>query len=58
MEEHLIEVGDKGYDSDKAREHMRARDIGACIPPKRNRLVQHWYDTELYCTWSRTRLTA
>ena len=46
----LSVVGDKGYDSDKAREHWRACRIGACIPPKRNRIVQHWYDTELYRT--------
>jgi len=43
-------VGDKGYDSDKAREHWRGRGIGVCIPPKRNRLVQHWYDKGLYRT--------
>jgi len=46
----LSVVADKGYDSDKAREHWRGRGIGVCIPPKRNRLVQHWYDTDLYCT--------
>lgn len=46
----LSVVGDKGYDSDKAREHWRARGIGVCVPPKRNRLVQHWYDTALYRT--------
>ena len=38
------------YDSDKAREHWRERGIGVCISPKRNRLVQHWYDTGLYRT--------
>ncbi len=41
-------LGDKGYDSDKAREHWLGRGIGVCIPPKRNRLVQHWYDKGLY----------
>lgn len=46
----LSVVGDKGYDSGKAREHWRGRGIGACIPPKRNRLVQHWHDTDLYRT--------
>ena len=46
----LSVVGDKGYDSDKAREHWRARGIGVCVPPRRNRLVQHWYDTGLYRT--------
>ncbi len=46
----LSVVGDKGYDSDKAREHWRAGGIGVCVPPKRNRLVQHWYDMGLYRT--------
>ena len=46
----LSVVGDEGYDSDKARERWRARGIGMCVPPKRNRIVQHWYDTELYRT--------
>ncbi len=46
----LSVVGDKGYDSDKAREHWLGRGIGVCIPPKRNRLVQHWYDKGLYRT--------
>jgi len=43
-------VGDKGYDSDKAREHWRRRGISVCMPPKRNRLVQLWYDKGLYGT--------
>jgi len=45
-------VAGKGYDSDKAREHWRGRGrgIGVCLPPKRNRLVQHPYDTDLYRT--------
>ena len=34
-------VGDKGHDSDKLRGHWQAQRIGLCIPPKRNRLVQH-----------------
>ncbi len=46
----LSVVGDRGYDSDKAREHWRGRGIGVCIPPKRNRIVQHWYDRGLYRT--------
>ncbi len=43
-------VGDKGYDSDKVWEHWRARGIGVCVPPKRNRLVQQEYDTGFYRT--------
>jgi len=46
----LAVVGDKGYDADGLREHWRARGISACVPPKRNRIVQHWYDTGLYRT--------
>ena len=47
---HVTVVGDKGYDSDKLRDHWRARQVGVCVPPKRNRLVQHAYDTALYHT--------
>lgn len=43
-------VGDKGYDSDKLRAHWQGRHIGVCIPPKRNRLVQHAYNAALYRT--------
>ena len=46
----LSVVGDRGYDSDKLRGHWRARGIGVCIPPKRNRLVQHAHDAALYRT--------
>ena len=30
-------IADKGYDSDEFREALAARQIRACIPPKRNR---------------------
>ena len=30
-------IADKGYDSDEFREALAARNIEACIPPKRNR---------------------
>ncbi len=43
-------VGDKGYDSDKLRDHWRAQGISTCVPPKRNRLVQHAYNAALYRT--------
>ena len=43
-------VGDKGYDSDKLRNHWQARQVGVCVPPKRNRLVQHAYNAALYRT--------
>ena len=35
----LAMVSDKGYDADGLREHWRARGVGTCVPPKRNRLV-------------------
>ena len=43
-------VGDKGYGTDKLRSHWQEQGIGVCVPPKRNRLVQHAYDTALYRT--------
>ena len=36
-------AGDKIYGSDKLRAHWRTLGVGVCIPPKRNRLVQHPY---------------
>ena len=41
-------IADKGYDSDEFREALAARNIEACIPPKRNRKNQHSYDKQLY----------
>ena len=41
-------TGDKGYDSDAFRAALKQKGIEPCIPPKRNRKVQHAYDKELY----------
>lgn len=43
-------IADKGYDSDEFREALAARKITACIPPKRNRKTQHFFDRQLYKT--------
>jgi putative transposase len=43
-------IADKGYDSDEFRDALTAKEITACIPPKRNRTIQHAYDKELYKT--------
>ena len=45
-----ILIADKGYDSDEFREALAARKIEACIPPKRNRKIQHAFDKHLYKT--------
>jgi len=41
-------IADKGYDSDEFREALAARKIQACIPPKRNRKIQHAFNKQLY----------
>lgn len=41
-------LGDKGYDSDWFRAALTERGITPCIPPRKNRKVQHHYDKELY----------
>ena len=43
-------IADKGYDSDEFREALAARKIKACIPPKRNRKIQHSFDKKFYKT--------
>ena len=43
---HLI--ADRGYDSDRFRTTLTARGTMPCIPPRKNRKVQHPYDTILY----------
>jgi len=37
-------IADKDYDSDAFRQAMTARKLTACIPPKRNRMIQHFFD--------------
>jgi putative transposase len=41
-------LADRGYDADWFRDGLRARGIEPCIPPKKNRKVQHAYDKALY----------
>ena len=41
-------TGDRGYDSDRFRNALIAKGITHCIPPKKNRKVQHDYDRALY----------
>ncbi len=41
-------TGDKGYDSDAFRNALMEKGIKPCIPPKRNREIQHTYDKTLY----------
>ena len=41
-------IGDKGYDSDEFRNALKARKIKTCIPPRRNRKIQHKYSKTLY----------
>ena len=39
-------LADKGYDSDWFRAALTARDISPCIPPRKNRKLQHHYDKQ------------
>jgi transposase len=41
-------IMDKGYDSDRIREHLLAQDIVPVIPPKSNRTAAIDYDKDLY----------
>ena len=41
-------IGDRGYDSDGYRAALEDRGITPCIPPRKNRKVQHAYDAMLY----------
>jgi transposase len=38
-----ILIADKGYDGDEFRQALAARKIKACIPPKSNRTIQHFF---------------
>ena len=40
--------GDRGYDSDWFRKALIEKGIEPCIPPKKNRKIQHDYDHALY----------
>ena len=39
---------DKGYDSDDIRQQLTDLEIQPVIPPKKNRVIQIPYDSELY----------
>jgi len=41
-------LGDRGYDSDSFRDALKDRGIEPCIPPRKNRKIQHYYDRNLY----------
>ena len=41
-------LADRGYDSDWFRKRLIVKGITPCIPPRRNRKVQHEYDKGLY----------
>ena len=41
-------VGDKGYDSDAFRKALVSKGITPCIPPKKNRKIQHFYCPGLF----------
>jgi len=41
-------LADRGYDADWFRDGLKAKEISPCIPPKKNRKVQHAYDKALY----------
>jgi transposase len=41
-------LADRGYDSDKFRAALVERGITPCIPPRKNRKVQHHYCKTLY----------
>lgn len=41
-------LADRGYDADWFRDGLRNKGIEPCIPPKKNRKIQHEYDKMLY----------
>ena len=41
-------LADRGYDADWFREALINKGIVPCIPPKKNRKMQHEYDKNLY----------
>ncbi len=41
-------IADRGYDSDAFRAALLAKSITPCIPPRKNRKIQHSYDAGLY----------
>jgi len=43
-----VVIADKGYDSDDLVDEIKAKGAQAVIPPKKNRLQQRDYDSDLY----------
>ena len=43
-----VVIADKGYDSDALVDKIEAKGAQAVIPPKKNRLEQRDYDSDLY----------
>jgi transposase len=41
-------LADRGYDADWFREALIKMGITPCIPPKKNRIIQYFYDNNLY----------
>ena len=41
-------IGDRGYDSNRISLSLAARNITACIPPKKNRNIKPPYNWHLY----------
>jgi putative transposase len=41
-------LADRGYDADWFREVLIKMGITPCIPPKKNRIIQYFYDKNLY----------
>ena len=41
-------LADRGYDADWFRDALKVKGITPCIPPKKNRKIQHPYDKVLY----------
>jgi transposase len=41
-------LADRGYDSDWFREALINKGITPCIPPRKNRKIQHEYDKNIY----------
>jgi transposase len=41
-------LADRGYDADWFRDTLKTMGITPCIPPKKNRTIQYFYDKVLY----------
>ncbi len=50
MNEGATVIADRGYDADHLRDWLKNQGATPCIPPRKNRKIQHEYDTEPYKT--------